>query len=218
MLMTWKKTAAGDVIYNKCPPNATGEGHGEGGPQSPGGCRGQAEAADGDTAPVLASSPLPLVSRAGSASRRCLLSPHGVAYWGVPSFARCISHEYRYLHLSVGARSGTAPVPRGPQPLLPSPAVPNRDRDPSPLPVLRGGAVNSLPWVLAPVGCHMGKQTGPRAGLGGRTASCSWKGTPDPLCPQEVALRMGRTPPDPLVPLLPRLVQLALQCPWLWAW
>uniref|UniRef100_A0A8B9EA36 Adhesion G protein-coupled receptor B2 n=1 Tax=Anser cygnoides TaxID=8845 RepID=A0A8B9EA36_ANSCY len=60
MLMTWKKTAAGDVIYNKCPPNAT-----------------------------------------GSASRRCLLSPHGVAYWGVPSFARCISHEYRYLHLSL---------------------------------------------------------------------------------------------------------------------
>ncbi|KAM6108535.1 adhesion G protein-coupled receptor B2 [Pterocles gutturalis] len=60
MLMTWKKTAAGDIIYNKCPPNAT-----------------------------------------GSASRRCLLSPHGVAYWGVPSFARCISHEYRYLHLSL---------------------------------------------------------------------------------------------------------------------
>lgn len=28
MLMTWKKTAAGDVIYNKCPPNATGEGRG----------------------------------------------------------------------------------------------------------------------------------------------------------------------------------------------
>ncbi|XP_032304923.1 adhesion G protein-coupled receptor B2 isoform X5 [Coturnix japonica] len=60
MLMTWKKTAAGDIIYNKCPPNAT-----------------------------------------GSASRRCLLNPHGVAYWGVPSFARCISHEYRYLHLSL---------------------------------------------------------------------------------------------------------------------
>ncbi|XP_065600705.1 adhesion G protein-coupled receptor B2 [Cyrtonyx montezumae] len=60
MLMTWKKTAAGDVIYNRCPPNAT-----------------------------------------GSASRRCLLNPHGVAYWGVPSFARCISHEYRYLHLSL---------------------------------------------------------------------------------------------------------------------
>ncbi|KAM8796155.1 adhesion G protein-coupled receptor B2 [Eudromia elegans] len=60
MLMTWKKTAAGDVIYNKCPPNAT-----------------------------------------GSASRRCLLSAQGVAHWGLPSFARCVSHEYRYLHLSL---------------------------------------------------------------------------------------------------------------------
>ncbi|XP_019403337.1 PREDICTED: adhesion G protein-coupled receptor B2 isoform X4 [Crocodylus porosus] len=60
MLMTWKKTAAGEVIYNKCPPNAT-----------------------------------------GSASRRCLLNAHGVAYWGIPSFARCISHDYRYLHLSL---------------------------------------------------------------------------------------------------------------------
>ncbi|XP_043388281.1 adhesion G protein-coupled receptor B2 isoform X7 [Chelonia mydas] len=60
MLMTWKKTAAGEIVYNKCPPNAT-----------------------------------------GSASRRCLLNAHGVAYWGVPSFARCISHEYRYLHLSL---------------------------------------------------------------------------------------------------------------------
>lgn len=29
----------------------------------------------------------------------------------MPSFARCISHEYRYLHLSVGARSGAAPSP-----------------------------------------------------------------------------------------------------------
>lgn len=38
---------------------------------------------------------------AGSASRRCLLSAQGVAYWGLPSFARCISHEYRYLYLSV---------------------------------------------------------------------------------------------------------------------
>uniref|UniRef100_A0A8D0HFR7 Adhesion G protein-coupled receptor B2 n=1 Tax=Sphenodon punctatus TaxID=8508 RepID=A0A8D0HFR7_SPHPU len=60
MLMTWKKTAAGEIIYNKCPPNAT-----------------------------------------GSASRRCLLNAHGVAYWGTPSYARCISHEYRYLHLSL---------------------------------------------------------------------------------------------------------------------
>ncbi|NXM81726.1 AGRB2 protein, partial [Oenanthe oenanthe] len=60
MLMTWKKTAAGEIIYNKCPPNSTVD-----------------------------------------TSRRCLLSPHGVAYWGVPSFARCVSHEYRYLHLSL---------------------------------------------------------------------------------------------------------------------
>ncbi|OWK12813.1 hypothetical protein Celaphus_00014895 [Cervus elaphus hippelaphus] len=59
MLMTWKKAAAGEIIYNKCPPNAS-----------------------------------------GSASRRCLLSAQGVAYWGLPSFARCISHEYRYLYLS----------------------------------------------------------------------------------------------------------------------
>ncbi|GAA6076680.1 adhesion G protein-coupled receptor B2 isoform X1, partial [Tachysurus ichikawai] len=36
----------------------------------------------------------------GSASRRCLLDANGVAYWGPPSFARCISLEYRYLHLS----------------------------------------------------------------------------------------------------------------------
>lgn len=37
----------------------------------------------------------------GSASRRCLLDANGVAYWGPPSFARCVSLEYRYLHLSV---------------------------------------------------------------------------------------------------------------------
>ncbi|XP_059996720.1 adhesion G protein-coupled receptor B2 isoform X8 [Lagenorhynchus albirostris] len=60
MLMMWKKAAAGEIIYNKCPPNAS-----------------------------------------GSASRRCLLSAQGVAYWGLPSFARCISHEYRYLYLSL---------------------------------------------------------------------------------------------------------------------
>ncbi|XP_044141071.1 adhesion G protein-coupled receptor B2 isoform X6 [Bufo gargarizans] len=58
--MTWKKTAAGEIVYNKCPPNAT-----------------------------------------GSASRRCLLSPQGVAYWSSPSFARCVSHDYRYLHLAL---------------------------------------------------------------------------------------------------------------------
>lgn len=33
MLMTWKKAAAGEIIYNKCPPNASGEGGGS--PQSP---------------------------------------------------------------------------------------------------------------------------------------------------------------------------------------
>ncbi|RXN26375.1 adhesion G -coupled receptor B2-like isoform X3 [Labeo rohita] len=37
----------------------------------------------------------------GSASRRCLLDANGVAYWGPPSFARCVSLEYRYLHLSL---------------------------------------------------------------------------------------------------------------------
>ncbi|XP_043938669.1 adhesion G protein-coupled receptor B2 isoform X2 [Protopterus annectens] len=58
--MTWKKTAAGEVVYNKCPANAT-----------------------------------------GSASRRCLLNADGVAYWDPPSFARCISHDYRYLHISL---------------------------------------------------------------------------------------------------------------------
>ncbi|XP_058608679.1 adhesion G protein-coupled receptor B2 isoform X16 [Onychostoma macrolepis] len=37
----------------------------------------------------------------GSASRLCLLDANGVAYWGPPSFARCVSLEYRYLHLSL---------------------------------------------------------------------------------------------------------------------
>ncbi|XP_041439956.1 adhesion G protein-coupled receptor B2 isoform X4 [Xenopus laevis] len=58
--MSWKKASVGEIVYNKCPPNAT-----------------------------------------GSASRRCLLSPQGVAYWSSPSFARCISHEYRYLHIEL---------------------------------------------------------------------------------------------------------------------
>ncbi|XP_069079403.1 adhesion G protein-coupled receptor B2 isoform X5 [Pleurodeles waltl] len=60
MSMTWKKTAAGDITYNKCPPNAT-----------------------------------------GSASRQCLLNEVGVANWGAPSFARCVSHEYRHLHIAL---------------------------------------------------------------------------------------------------------------------
>ncbi|KAM8882889.1 adhesion G protein-coupled receptor B2 isoform 19-T19 [Synchiropus picturatus] len=37
----------------------------------------------------------------GTASRRCMLDNNGVAFWGPPSFARCISLEYRYLHLSL---------------------------------------------------------------------------------------------------------------------
>ncbi|XP_034150618.1 adhesion G protein-coupled receptor B2 isoform X6 [Esox lucius] len=37
----------------------------------------------------------------GSASRRCLLDANGVAFWGPPSFARCVSMEFRYLHLSL---------------------------------------------------------------------------------------------------------------------
>ncbi|XP_039596847.1 adhesion G protein-coupled receptor B2 isoform X10 [Polypterus senegalus] len=57
---TWKRAAAGEIVYNKCSSNAT-----------------------------------------GSASRRCLLDTNGVAYWGPPSFARCISHEYRFLHISL---------------------------------------------------------------------------------------------------------------------
>ncbi|XP_069478610.1 adhesion G protein-coupled receptor B2 isoform X7 [Ambystoma mexicanum] len=58
MSITWKKTAAGDIVYNKCPPNAT-----------------------------------------GSASRQCVLNAQGVASWAVPSFARCVSNEYKSLHL-----------------------------------------------------------------------------------------------------------------------
>ncbi|XP_036397842.1 adhesion G protein-coupled receptor B2-like isoform X1 [Megalops cyprinoides] len=37
----------------------------------------------------------------GSASRRCLLNSNGVASWGPPTFARCVSLEFRYLHLSL---------------------------------------------------------------------------------------------------------------------
>lgn len=112
MLMTWKKTAAGEIIYNKCPPNATGEGRRAGG----------AGWHQGSLPPSMCRFLCQLqtwLSHTGSASRRCLLSPHGVAYWGVPSFARCISREYRYLHLSVGARSGVDP----PYPPLPSPVL-----------------------------------------------------------------------------------------------
>uniref|UniRef100_A0A3Q3GN63 Adhesion G protein-coupled receptor B2 n=1 Tax=Kryptolebias marmoratus TaxID=37003 RepID=A0A3Q3GN63_KRYMA len=37
----------------------------------------------------------------GSASRRCMLDINGVAFWGPPSFARCVSIEFRYLRLSL---------------------------------------------------------------------------------------------------------------------
>ncbi|XP_043994657.1 adhesion G protein-coupled receptor B2 isoform X1 [Gambusia affinis] len=37
----------------------------------------------------------------GSASRRCMLDKNGVAFWGPPSFARCVSLEYRQLHLAL---------------------------------------------------------------------------------------------------------------------
>ncbi|XP_055512118.1 adhesion G protein-coupled receptor B2-like isoform X2 [Leucoraja erinacea] len=60
MAMTWKRTAAGDLVYSKCPPNAT-----------------------------------------GSASRRCSLNSRGIAFWGPPSFARCVSHAYSHLYVSI---------------------------------------------------------------------------------------------------------------------
>uniref|UniRef100_A0A8D0CFN7 Adhesion G protein-coupled receptor B3 n=1 Tax=Salvator merianae TaxID=96440 RepID=A0A8D0CFN7_SALMN len=47
----------------------------------------------------------------GTTSRRCSLSLHGVAFWEQPSFARCISNEYRHLqhsikeHLAKGQRT-----------------------------------------------------------------------------------------------------------------
>uniref|UniRef100_A0A1A8AAE9 Brain-specific angiogenesis inhibitor 2 n=1 Tax=Nothobranchius furzeri TaxID=105023 RepID=A0A1A8AAE9_NOTFU len=37
----------------------------------------------------------------GSASRRCMLDNSGVAFWGPPSFARCVSIEYRQLHITL---------------------------------------------------------------------------------------------------------------------
>ncbi|XP_013921168.1 PREDICTED: brain-specific angiogenesis inhibitor 3-like [Thamnophis sirtalis] len=47
----------------------------------------------------------------GTTSRRCSLSLHGVAFWEQPSFARCISNEYKHLqhsikeHLAKGQRT-----------------------------------------------------------------------------------------------------------------
>uniref|UniRef100_A0A6Q2ZJT3 Adhesion G protein-coupled receptor B3 n=1 Tax=Esox lucius TaxID=8010 RepID=A0A6Q2ZJT3_ESOLU len=37
----------------------------------------------------------------GTTSRRCSLDHRGVAYWEPPSYARCITNEYRYLQQSV---------------------------------------------------------------------------------------------------------------------
>ncbi|XP_063299041.1 adhesion G protein-coupled receptor B3 isoform X4 [Pelobates fuscus] len=37
----------------------------------------------------------------GTTSRRCSLDLHGIAFWEQPSFARCISAEYRHLQLSI---------------------------------------------------------------------------------------------------------------------
>lgn len=50
------------------------------------------------------SQPDPCSLFTGSASRRCMLDNNGVAFWGPPSFARCVSSEYRHLHLSVSSR------------------------------------------------------------------------------------------------------------------
>ncbi|XP_072106603.1 adhesion G protein-coupled receptor B3 isoform X2 [Mobula birostris] len=70
MAMVWRRTAAGDFAFNRCPQNAT-----------------------------------------GTTSRRCSLDRTGVAYWESPSFARCISNEYKHLqhtvkeHLAKGQRT-----------------------------------------------------------------------------------------------------------------
>uniref|UniRef100_A0A8K9WW88 Adhesion G protein-coupled receptor B3 n=1 Tax=Oncorhynchus mykiss TaxID=8022 RepID=A0A8K9WW88_ONCMY len=37
----------------------------------------------------------------GTTSRRCSLDHRGVAYWEPPSYARCITNEYRYLQQSI---------------------------------------------------------------------------------------------------------------------
>lgn len=118
MLMTWKRAAAGEIIYNKCPPNASGKGRWlspktlappsllpASGPK-PWVCISRCGGGVGWSSALM---PVTLIS-AGSASRRCLLSAQGVAYWGLPSFARCISHEYRYLYLSVSVHGWTGCV------------------------------------------------------------------------------------------------------------
>lgn len=41
----------------------------------------------------------------GTTSRRCSLDRRGMAFWEPPSYARCITNEFRYLQQSVGAKS-----------------------------------------------------------------------------------------------------------------
>ncbi|XP_051775086.1 adhesion G protein-coupled receptor B3 isoform X2 [Erpetoichthys calabaricus] len=70
MAMVWRRTPSGELAFNRCPPNAT-----------------------------------------GNTSRRCSLDIHGLAYWEQPSYARCITNEFRYLqhsikeHLAKGQRT-----------------------------------------------------------------------------------------------------------------
>lgn len=45
------------------------------------------------------------VPSAGTTSRRCSLDHRGMAFWEQPSYARCITNEFRYLQQSVGAKS-----------------------------------------------------------------------------------------------------------------
>lgn len=153
MSMTWKKAAAGEIVYNKCPPNATGQFH-----FTIVGLFYYPVAYLSHLSTILIYCLLSLIHifffslrlylcglqllnlifsfaffytffcllqcfayhscfsfqymlhylcsnnvciPAGSASRRCLLSPQGVAIWSSPSFARCVSHDYKYLHIAV---------------------------------------------------------------------------------------------------------------------
>lgn len=62
--------------------------------------------------PSLAPTPTPLSKSVavsfpstGTTSRRCSLDHRGMAFWEQPSYARCITNEFRYLQQSVGAKS-----------------------------------------------------------------------------------------------------------------
>ncbi|XP_041868158.1 adhesion G protein-coupled receptor B2 isoform X4 [Melanotaenia boesemani] len=41
------------------------------------------------------------INATGTVSRRCMLDNNGVAFWGPPSFARCVSLDYKNLHISL---------------------------------------------------------------------------------------------------------------------